>query len=95
MSFLPNEDYETFVLTVINGKQSLSYNEISSALVNHELRMKEKGSFKSTSAETLMIGSRSSSRKDKCIMVDQSLDLIQGSEEQPVCLLQKVIELEG
>jgi len=42
LSSLPNEDYETIVLTLINGKQSLNYNEVSSALVNHELRRKDK-----------------------------------------------------
>jgi len=35
LSSLLDEDYETFVLTLINVKQSLSYNEIFSALVNH------------------------------------------------------------
>ena len=34
LSSLPHEDYETFVLTLINNKQSLSYNEVSFALVN-------------------------------------------------------------
>ena len=42
LSSLPDEDYETFVLTLINSKQSLRYNEVSSALVNHELRKKIK-----------------------------------------------------
>jgi len=38
LSTLSDKDYESFVITLINGKQSLSYNEISSALVYHELR---------------------------------------------------------
>ena len=38
LSSLRNDDYETFVLTLINRKQSLRYNEVSTALVNHELR---------------------------------------------------------
>jgi len=38
LSSLPDRDYETFVLTLISGKQSLCYNEFFSALVNHELR---------------------------------------------------------
>jgi len=37
LSSLPDEDYETFVLTLINDKQSLSYNKVSSAIVNYEL----------------------------------------------------------
>ena len=42
LSSLPNKDYETFFLTLINGKQSLGYNEVSSTLVNHELRWRIK-----------------------------------------------------
>jgi len=42
LSFLPDEDYDTFVLTLINDKQSLRFNEISSTFVNHELRRKNK-----------------------------------------------------
>jgi len=40
-------DYETFVLILINGKQFFTYNEVSSALVNHELRKKDKESSNS------------------------------------------------
>jgi len=29
LNSLPDEDYETFVLTLINGKQILNYNDIS------------------------------------------------------------------
>jgi len=34
---LSDDEYEIFVLTLINGKCSLSCNEMSAALVNHEL----------------------------------------------------------
>jgi len=44
---------------------SLSYNEVSAALVNHELRRKDKESSNSTSAEALTVRGRSSNRKDK------------------------------
>ena len=37
LNSLPDENYETFVLTLINGKQSLGYHEVSSALINQEL----------------------------------------------------------
>jgi len=47
LSYLLNDDYETFILTLINGMQSLSYNEVSAALVNHELRKKDKESSNS------------------------------------------------
>jgi len=38
LNSLPNEEYETFTLTLINGKQTLNYNEVSAALVNYEVR---------------------------------------------------------
>jgi len=60
LNSLPGENYETFVLTLINGKQSLGYHKVYSALVNHELRKKDKESFKSTSVETLMVRGKSS-----------------------------------
>ena len=65
LSSLPDEDNETFVLTLINGKQSLTYSEVSSAIVNHELRRKDKESSNNTSAEALMVRGRSFSRKGK------------------------------
>jgi len=45
LSSLSDEEYETFVLPFINGKKSLSYNKVSAALVNHELRKKDKRVF--------------------------------------------------
>jgi len=36
LSYLPDEGYETFVLTLINGRTFLSYNEVTTALVNIE-----------------------------------------------------------
>jgi len=42
LSSLPDEEYETFVLTLINGKQSLNYSDMSAALVNHKVRRKDK-----------------------------------------------------
>ena len=65
LSSLPDEDYKTFSLTLINSKQSLDYNEIFSALINHELRKKDKESSNSTSAEALTVRGRSFSRKGK------------------------------
>ena len=49
LSSLLNEEYGTFVLSLINGKKSLNYNEVSTALVNHELRKKDKESSINTS----------------------------------------------
>ena len=52
LSSLPDERYETFVLTLINVRTSLSYSEMTTALVNLELRRKDKEcSTSDTSAE--------------------------------------------
>ena len=40
LSSLLDEDRKTFVLTLIIGNKSLSYNEVSITLVNHKLRKK-------------------------------------------------------
>ena len=42
LNSLPDEEYETFVLTLINGKQSLNYSDVSVALVNYEVKRKDK-----------------------------------------------------
>ena len=55
LSSLLDEEYETFVLTLINDKASLSYNSVPVALVNHEVRRKDKEfSSNSTIAEALL-----------------------------------------
>jgi len=38
LNSLPDEEYETFTLTLINGRQTLNYSEVSVALVNYEVR---------------------------------------------------------
>jgi len=38
LNSLPDEEYETFVLTLINDKQTLNYSDVSGALVNYECR---------------------------------------------------------
>jgi len=38
LNSLPDKEYETVVLTLISGKQSLNYSDMSVALVNHEVR---------------------------------------------------------
>ena len=43
-----DEEYEIFTLTLINGKQSLKYNDVLAALVNYEVRRKEKQSSSSS-----------------------------------------------
>jgi len=56
LSSLLEEEYEIFILTLINAKTSISYNNVLAALVNHEVRKKDKkSSFSSTIAEALTI----------------------------------------
>lgn len=38
LNYLPNDKYETFVLTLINEKSSLCYNEVTTTQVNYDLR---------------------------------------------------------
>jgi len=60
------KEYETFTLTLINGRQILNYSEVSIALVNYKVRRQDKlSSSGSTSAEALVIKGRSSNRKGK------------------------------
>jgi len=65
LSSLPDNDYKSFILILINSKQSLSYNELLVALVNHELRWKDKESSNNTSAEALTARIKGSNRKVK------------------------------
>ena len=36
LNYLPQEEYETFTFTLINGRKSLSYSEVSAILVSYE-----------------------------------------------------------
>ena len=42
LNSLPNEEYEIFILTLINVKQILNYSDVSAALANYEVRRKDK-----------------------------------------------------
>ena len=54
LSSLPDEGYETFVLTLINRRKSLSYNKVITALVSLDLRRKDNEcSTSDTSVEVL------------------------------------------
>ena len=64
LNSLPKEEYETFTLTLINGRQTLNYSEVLAALVNYEVRRQNKLSS-SESAEALAIRGRSFNRKGK------------------------------
>ena len=65
LSSLPDEGYETFVLTLINGRTSLSYSEVTTALVNLELRRKEKESLNITQVEVLTVRERSPNQRGR------------------------------
>ena len=47
------------MLTLLNERTFLSYSEVTTALVNLELRRKNKKSFCSTSVEVLTVGGAS------------------------------------
>ena len=76
LSPLPDDEYETFVLTLINGKSSLNYDDVSAALMNHELRRKDKKSSNSTSAEILLQEDGIPIRRAKEIKKNRSPSLI-------------------
>jgi len=59
LSSLPDERYETFVLTLIKGRTSLSYSEVTTVLVNFELKRKDKKSLSGISTEVLTVRGRS------------------------------------
>ena len=60
LSSFSDDDYETSVLTLIICKSLHSYDKIFSALVNHELKRKDKESSSNILAETLTARGRSS-----------------------------------
>ena len=64
LSSLLDERYEIFVLTLINGRTSLSYSVVTTALVNLELKRKDtESSSSNTSAEVLTAGGSSPNRR--------------------------------
>jgi len=64
LSFLPDEGYEAFVLTLINGRTSFSYSEVTDALMNIKLRKKDKEcSTSDTSADVLTARESSPNRR--------------------------------
>ena len=77
-----------FTLTLINGRKSLNYNEVSAALTNYDTRRQDRlSSHASTSAEALAVRGRCSYRKGKGDREIEVQARFQKSEEEPVCLL--------
>jgi len=96
LNSLSDEKYETFTLTLINGRQTLNYNEVSPALVNYEVRRQDiLYSHESTSAEALAVRSIGSNRKGNGSRETEVQARFQTSEEEPVRLLQKTKALES
>jgi len=59
LNSLPEEEYETFILTLINGKQILNYSDVSVAFVNYEASREDKqSSSNGTSTEALTVRGR-------------------------------------
>ena len=57
---LPDEEYDTFMLTLLNERSSLIYSKVTNTLTNYDLRRKDKETFRtSTSGETLSMRGRS------------------------------------
>jgi len=66
LSSFPDEEHDTFVLTLINGRQTHNYSEASAALTIDKVRRQDKlSSSESTSAEALAIKGKSSYWKGK------------------------------
>ena len=66
LNSLPEEEYETFTFSLINGRKSLNYNEMSVALVNYEVRRQDRlSSSGRTTIEALAVRGKSSNRKGR------------------------------
>jgi len=95
LNSLPDEEYETFTLTLINCKQILHYSDMLVALVNYEVRRHDKlSSSEGTLGEALAISDRSYNWKGKGDRGGSKSTKVMRSEKEPVCLLQRVRALE-
>jgi len=66
LNSFPKEEYQIFTLTLINGRQTLNYNEVSAALVNYEVRRQDRwSSSEGSSAEALAVRGKSSNQKGR------------------------------
>jgi len=86
LNSLPDEEYEIFTLSLINGRQTLNYNEVLADVVNFEVRRQDRLSSQgSILAEVLAVRGRGSNRKGKG---DHGRSTrFHRSEEEPVRLL--------
>jgi len=97
LNALPDEEYETFILILINGKQVLNYSVMSVALINYKVRRKDKqSSFNGTSAEMLTVRGRGSNRKVKGEHArSKSRPDFRDLKKEPVHFLQRIRTLES
>ena len=65
LNSLPHEEYETFILTLINGKQTLNYSDVSAKLINYEMRRKDKKTSSNGITTEVMIASGMSTNHRK------------------------------
>ena len=66
LNSLPDEEYETFSLTLINGRQTINYSKATDALVNYVIRRQDRlSSSENTSAEALSVRGKSFNQKDR------------------------------
>ena len=63
LSSILNKGYETFVVTLINGRTSLSYSDVTTTLVNLELIRKDKEYFGGTLVKALTVRGRSQNQR--------------------------------
>ena len=75
LNSLPEEEYETFIRTLVNCKQTLNCRDLLATLINYEARRKDKqSSSNSTSAEALMVRGIGANRKGKGERRDRNPD---------------------
>jgi len=75
LNSLPQEEYETFTLTLINKRKSYSYSEVSAALVSYEVMRQDRlSSSESTIAEALAVRVGVLIGREEVIREDRSPD---------------------
>ncbi|CAN1285750.1 Retrovirus-related Pol polyprotein from transposon TNT 1-94, partial [Linum perenne] len=57
------ESYEFLTTTLLHGKSEISFDDVSNALMNNEVRRKDKGSYRESSSDALIVRGRTNSRK--------------------------------
>jgi len=66
LNSLSKEEYEIFTLTLINGRKSHNYNEVSAALMNYEVRSRTECLLQGAqTVEALAVRGRSSNQKGR------------------------------